>query len=99
MGLNDLYIYCKGAIGMVETDGRGRVITGAAEEVSYTGVRIVGSKITDTVSLIVPTKEVSEESLRNRSPKPKDTDKLELVEGSLDFLESSFASLAFLASA
>ncbi|GKG40099.1 hypothetical protein Tco_0466876, partial [Tanacetum coccineum] len=37
--------------GMVETDGRGTVVTSAAEDVSCTGVRTVGLDITDTGTL------------------------------------------------
>ncbi|GKF19895.1 hypothetical protein Tco_0068533, partial [Tanacetum coccineum] len=39
------------AVGIGETDGRGRVVTGATEEVSYTGVRTIDLKITDTGTL------------------------------------------------
>nr|GFD23804.1 hypothetical protein [Tanacetum cinerariifolium] len=37
--------------GAVEIDGKGRVVTCAAEEVSCIGVRTEGSEITDTVTL------------------------------------------------
>ncbi|GJY70073.1 hypothetical protein Tco_0473055, partial [Tanacetum coccineum] len=41
----------KSFCGVVETDGRGRVVTGATEEISCTGVRTVGSEIIDTGTL------------------------------------------------
>nr|GFC07740.1 hypothetical protein [Tanacetum cinerariifolium] len=42
---------CRGAGGMVETDGGGKFVIGAAEGVSYTGVRKEVSEITDTGTL------------------------------------------------
>ncbi|GJR76041.1 hypothetical protein Tco_0088406 [Tanacetum coccineum] len=44
-------VCCRDAVGMVETDGRGRVVTGVAKEVSCTGVRTIHSEITDNVRI------------------------------------------------
>ncbi|GKF47373.1 hypothetical protein Tco_0137175, partial [Tanacetum coccineum] len=40
-------VCCRGASGMVETDGGRKVVTGVVGGVSYTGVRTEGSEITD----------------------------------------------------